>query len=208
MKLNKAISANDLLSRKFRSMPFEGPWADSFGLQERTGAWLIWGESGNGKTSLALQLGKYLADLGNNIVYNSMEEGCSLTMSRAFMRHNIQDVSKKFHLLDREPYPELMQRLSRRKSPDVIFIDSIQYFNITREQYKDMVNTYRDKLFILASHADGRLPDGAVARSIRYDANVKIRVEGYKAHPTGRDVGGEPFTIWSLGAEAYNPQNI
>ena len=205
MNLPRAISVAELIAKKFRSMPFTGTWAASFGQQERSGSWLIWGESGNGKTSFALQLGKYLASIGNRVAYNSMEEGCSLSMRTAFMRHNLQDVSRRFHLLDREPYDDIMDRLSKRKSPDILIIDSIQYFNIDRERYKAMVNTFRDKLFILISHAENKQPSGALASSIRYDANVKIYVSGYVAIPAGRDVGGAKFTIWQAGADSFNP---
>lgn len=202
-KLTPAISAGALIRRKFKTMALTDKWLASFGAQERTGSWIIWGESGNGKTSLALQLAHQLAHFGA-VVYNSLEEGASLSMCNALKRHRLHDVSRKFHLLDREPYAQLMHRLSRKKSPDIIIIDSIQYLNINREQYKAMVNTHRKKLFILVSHADGRLPEGATAKAIRYDANVKIRVEGHKAFPAGRDVGGQEFIIWQEQADLYH----
>lgn len=197
------ISAAALIGRKFKTMPFEDKWLASFGAQERAGSWIIWGESGNGKTSLALQLAHQLTHFGN-VLYNSLEEGASNSMRNAFMRHQLHDVSRKFHLLDREPYDQLLKRLEQKRCPDIIIIDSVQYFNINREQYKAMINAHRKKLFIFVSHADGRLPEGACAKSIRYDANVKIRVEGYKAFPAGRDVGGKPFIIWPEQAALYH----
>jgi hypothetical protein len=53
------------------------------------------------------------------------------------------------------------------------------------------------------SHAEGKEPKGNVAKSVRYDAFVKIWVEGYKAFPQSRFGGGNEFVIWPAGAQKY-----
>ena len=58
-----AKGVRELLSMKFDVMDFKGPWYDAFGTPERRGVWIIWGNSGSGKTSFALQLCKYLCRL-------------------------------------------------------------------------------------------------------------------------------------------------
>jgi hypothetical protein len=67
--------------------------------------------------------------------------------------------------------------------------------------YKKLRDNFRGKLFILVSHAEGKLPEGRVAKNIRFDAMVKIWVEGYMAWPVSRYGGGEPYIIWEEGAE-------
>jgi len=42
-----------------------------------------------------------------------------------------------------------------------------------------------------------------VAKSVKYDANIIIRVEGFRAFATGRYGGGDPYTIWEEGALKY-----
>ena len=48
-----------------------------------------------------------------------------------------------------------------------------------------------------------------MAKNIRYDADIKIRVEGYKAFATTRyedsdkGEGGQDYTIWEQGAREY-----
>ncbi len=196
--INRALSPTELDSKKLITMPFDGSWRDHVGQPERTGSWLIWGPSGNGKTGYALQLAKYLTSFGR-VAYNSLEEGISESLKRAVRIHGLVGV-KRIVLLDREPVAELCERLRRHKSPDIVIIDSLQYSGLNYRDYKALRDEFRRKLFIFISHADGREPAGRTARSMRYDANVKIYVEGYKAYAVSRYGGGEPYTIWQQGA--------
>jgi hypothetical protein len=198
----RAISVHQLLSTEPRTMPFTGAWQALVGNPERTGSWIAWGRSGNGKTRFALQLGKYLTNFGK-VAYNSLEEGASVAMRKAFMETGMQDAGRKLVLLDKEPIEELQDRLRRHKSPEIIVIDSLQYTAMTYAQYKELNQEFRQKLFVYVSHAEGREPAGRVAKSIRFDANVKIFIEGYMAYAVSRYGGGHPYTIWEHGASQY-----
>jgi len=195
--LNKrAMSVNDLLNYRPHSLEFEGKWLDSFGRPERTGSWLIWGSSGNGKTRFAVQLCKYLADLGERVAYNSVEEGASESLKIPFAAESVVEAARKVLILDKEPITELIVRLDKPKSPDIIIIDSLQYTGLSYADYKHLRDSFRKKLFIFISHADGRNPAGRVAQAVRFDAFVKIWIEGYQAFPVSRYGGGEPFVVW------------
>ena len=124
-------------------------------------------------------------------------------MREAVLSIGMADVQRNFLLLDKETITELGNRLAARKSPQVVIIDSLQYTGLTYTEYKLLRDKFRHKLFIFISHAEGKLPKGNVAKSVRYDANVKILVEGYKAFCESRYGGGEPFTIWAKGAQEY-----
>lgn len=207
MSTRRAIPVNQLLNTKFRGLPFEGEWLESFGQPELTGSWLIWGNSGNGKTRFALQLAKYLAGFCK-VAYNSLEEGVSLSLRTAIEQVNFNGSGRNLILLDKEPIPELIARLERPRSPEVIIIDSVQYTGLKYHEYKKLRDRFRRKLFILISHAEGKMPEGRVARSIRFDAMVKIWIEGYRAWPVSRYGGGQPYTIWEEGAKQYfNEEN-
>jgi len=200
--VKRAKSVSELLNTRFKVLDFEGEWLDLIGLPELSGSWIIWGNSANGKTRFALQLCKYLTNFGK-VAYNSLEEGVSLSMRKAFVEVGMEEVSNKLVLLDQETIEDLRKRLTRRKSPDIIAIDSLQYTGMTYKSYKSLREDFPKKLFVFISHADGREPSGRVAKSIRYDAFVKIRVEGYKAFPASRYGGGKPYIIWHQGAENY-----
>lgn len=200
----RAVSVKQLYSVKLRELAFDGLWQEAIGSPEISGTWLIWGSSGNGKTRFALQLAKYLATLGLRVAYNSLEEGVSISLRNAVADCNIQEVARRFTLLDKERIPELTKRLTRQKSPDVVVIDSIQYTGMTYPDYLSFKEHFRRKLLILVSHADGNNPSGRTARSIRFDANVKIRVEGYVAYPVSRYGGGKSYVIWEEGYLSLN----
>lgn len=192
-----------LMNTNLKGLPFEGQWLKTIGKPEITGSWLTWGNAGNGKTRFALQLSKYLTSFGKLVAYDSLEEGVSLSLRNACSECGMHEVSRRFLLLDKEPIPYLIERLKHRRSPDVIVIDSIQYTGLNYIEYKKLRDLFRYKLFILISHADGKLPEGRVAKAIRFDAFVKIWIEGYKAFPVSRYGGGEPYVIWGEGAENY-----
>jgi hypothetical protein len=195
----------DILKYRPKVLPFEGEWLESFGTPELGGCWLIWGNSGNGKTRFTLQLCKYLARFGR-VAYCSLEEGLSLSFQTAIRSVGMQDVSRRFVMLDKVSQRDLRARLEAKRSPDVVVIDSVQYSGLDKDSAKALVDDFPRKLFLFISHAEGRLPAGRTASAIRFHAGVKLHVEGYRiSAPVSRFKDGAcaPFTIWSEGAERY-----
>lgn len=186
--VRNARGVREVMSMKYETFPFENDWKDAFGTPERRGVWFIWGDSGNGKTTFAMQLAKELCKYGR-VAYNSLEEGSSLTMRNTMMRCGMMEVNRRFILLDAEPMDQLNIRLNRRRSPDIIIIDSFQYTQLTYRQYIEFKEANRKKLLIFISHADGKQPNGRAAKSVMYDATLKIRVEGFRAFSKGRFIG-------------------
>ena len=209
--MSRAISNINVLAARFETVEFAGEWLASFGRPELRGTWIIWGGSGSGKTTFTLMLCKYLANFGR-VAYDSLEQGLSLSLQKAWERVGMGEAGNSVILLNKEELPELRARLSKRKSPEIIIIDSVQYldgFNWTG--FKKLKREYPDKLFIFISQADraGKDPDGKLAGKIRYDAEIKIKVEGFKAFVTTRyedaerGEGGADFIIWEQGAAEY-----
>lgn len=201
----RAISINQLLNTSRKVMDFEGDWLAAIGRPEVKGAVLVWGDSGQGKTSFVLQFARYIASF-ERVLFDSLEEGDSLSMELAFRRQNMMEVNGKVVLLDKEPIAELMERLDKPKSPNVVIIDSLQYSGLRYEDYKTLIDRYRKKLFVFVSHADGREPSGKVAMSIKYDAHIKVRVDGFMAYCNSRYGGGEPYTISEEKASRIYPK--
>ena len=202
MRIRRALSVQNLKTYQARVLPFEGLWLDAIGMPELRGSWIVWGSSANGKTRFALQLARYMAGFVK-VAYDSLEEGLSLSIKEAVLACAMADVSRSFMLLDQEPIPDLMKRLARKQSPDVVIVDSIQYSGLNYAEYKRLRDSFPHKLFVFVSHADGKEPKGNVAKSVRYDAFVKIYVEGYRAFPQSRYGGGGQYIIWEKGAADY-----
>lgn len=201
--LRRALSVNDVMRMKRETYTFDGAWAEAFGQPEKNGVWFVWGNSGNGKTSFMLQLCKELSKFGR-IAYDSLEEGASLTMKNAFITAGMQEVARKFVLLDRENMEQLDARLGKRKSPDIVVIDSWQYTHMSFTEYEAFKERHADKLLIFVSQADGNKPAGRTAVSVMYDAALKIWVSGFRAQSKGRYFGNKGYyTIWEERAKAY-----
>lgn len=199
----RALSINDIYNSRFQKMYFENEYKDSFGTPERAGVWICWGQSGHGKTRFMLKLAKYLTNYGR-VAYDTLEEGLSLSFQKACIDSNMNQVRKgSFIILDREPIEELKLRLRKKRSPDIIIIDSFQYTGMSKKEYKELKEEFNNKLFIFVSHASGRLPEGKVADFVRYDSDIKIYIEGYKAFPKSRMGGSKEFIIWQQGAMDY-----
>lgn len=202
----RALTAREVLRMKKPVFEFTGPWRDFIGWPERRGVWFIWGNSGNGKSSFAMQLCKELAKF-ERVAYNSLEEGDSLTMQENLRRHGMGNLGSRFVLI-REDMETLMARLRGRKSYRVVVIDSFQYTLMNYADYIRLRDAFPRHLFIFISHADGRHPAGRSAKQVMYDASLKVWVEGYKAVSKGRFIGstGE-LTIWDEGVRRYWSNN-
>lgn len=200
----KTLGVEQFLQSRKKVMPFEGAWRAAFGCPAYSGTWIVWGMSGSGKTRFALQLIKELTKFGR-CAYDSLEEGDSLSMQRGFIDVNMMEVSRRIVLLDRMPIHELIEYLKKRKSPQFVVIDSLQYTGMTYKDYLRMKSELPNKLLIFISHALGKEPKGSAAQSIRYDCDCKIRVEGFRALVASRFAERipEPYTIWEEGASLY-----
>ena len=202
--MGRAYSPKQVQSMNIPSFPFEGEWEKAFGHPDRTGTWIIWGNSGNGKSSFVMQLAKYLCRFAK-VAYDSLEESTGLSLKNSLVRHKMEEVNRRFVILDRESMEELSERLSKRRSPEIVIIDSFQYSDLTYATYKAMKEKHANKLLIFISHAEGMNPEGRAAKKVAYDADVKIFVQGFRAMCKGRFITapGNYYTIWEEGAAKY-----
>lgn len=201
MKLRRAYSPGEVMGMKIPRYEFTGPWLASIGRPARSGVWIVWGASGNGKSSFVMQLAKYLCSFGR-VIYDSLEESTGLSLQMSLRRHKMDEVRRRLVILDREGMDQLEERLARRGSPQVVIIDSFQYSGLSYPAYKAFKERHPRKLFIFISHAEGAHPAGRTAKKVEYDADVKIMVSCFKAWCKSRfmEQPGEPYVIWEEGA--------
>ncbi len=211
--MNRAISNKNVCDAKFDLANFSGEWLASFGKPELRGAWIIFGESGSGKTHFALCLLKYLSQFVDRCAYDTVEQGLSKSFQTAWNDADMQSAGTKVVVYHKEPVEALRERLRRRKSPDVVVIDSITALvGFTRPVFARLLDEFPDKLFIFLAHEENGKPYPAIAQHVRKLSEVKCRVEGFKAFVTTRfkttEGGGEDFVIWQQGAEEYWAENL
>lgn len=203
----RTLSAKQVLTIKFDTIRLGGGWDECVGEIETTGIWFIWGNSGNGKTSAVVSLCKELSAFGK-VLYNSREEGVSLTMQNTLRRYGMGELGSRFQLANMS-LQELDEKISQQRSPKFVVLDSFQFMGLTYKDFRAFCEKHKNKMLIFVSRTRGRQPEGRAAISAMYDASCKIWVEGYKAFSKGRFVGttGE-MTIWDEGAKKYWSDSI
>lgn len=202
---SRRISVNKLLDTHFVEMDVEGEWKDGLGEKpEMSGIWFTWGGSGNGKTYGSMKMAKYLTNF-SNVIWWELEEGKRKTTQRALAATGMREVARKFHLYDRTTsFEKLKDMLRSRKSPSIVFVNSFQYLALTKKQYLAFKAEFgTTHLIIFLSHAEGRQPEGKVAKFVRFDADIKIWCEGFKFFPSGRYGGGKEIVIDQERADKY-----
>jgi hypothetical protein len=203
----KRISVTKLIETNFPEIHLEGEWKDCLGDgPQMSGIWIVWGHSGNGKTYGCLKLAKYLTKFAH-VAYYDFEEGKRKTMKRAMLIMGMKDVARRFHFYGPMPFEDMKKSMHQRKSPRIVFLNSFQFVAFTKKQYQAFKQEFPNHLIILISHAEGKNPEGKVAKFVRYDADVKIWCEGFKFFNAGRYGGGKPVVIFpKKAAEYWNEQ--
>lgn len=199
----RSLTAKEILGIHRQSITLTGEWGNCIGTMDRHGVVMIWGNSGNGKTSAVISLCRELCNFGKTL-FVSLEEGFSLSFQNTLKRFDMESCGSKFQVIDKATPEELIERLSKPRSAEFVVIDSYQYLGLSYRQYLEFKAKLPNKLLIFLSHADGKQPSGRAAKAVKYDAMLKIWVEGYVAHSNGRFIGPTAkAVIWEQGAYEY-----
>jgi lipoate-protein ligase A len=81
-----------------------------------------------------MMLAKYLTKF-EKVFYNSVEEGLSRSVQIAYERVGMIEASGKI-TLKKEGLEAMIERLQKRKSANIVFVDSLQFLGITFKDYK------------------------------------------------------------------------
>ena len=204
--VRRAYSADSVISMERELCEFDGKWLEAVGKPELKGTWCIGGLPKNGKTSFTMQLAKYLTKW-HLVAYDSIEEGISASFAETLRRCRMDEVkASRFIVLNNEDIKDIECRLSKRKSPKIVIIDSIQFLGLNTETYLRWKKRFPEKLFIYITHLQGQYPEGKTAIKIWRDSDVVIKVEGFRAYPTSRYGGGKPITISEEKAAMFELQ--
>lgn len=201
---NRAVSLTELYRQKFPEYDFKDEWFESFGKPERSAVWFIMADIGTGKTTFVCMLSKYLSKFGL-VDYDSIEEGKSASLREAMKRVGLEPGYRRVRILNKMYTAELIKRLEKHKSADIVVIDTLQHSDLTKRDYLLLKKKFPNKTLIIISHKDGKKPEGSLAKFIHQDAGLKIDLEGFVAFPKTRYKTGtpKPFIIYDKGARDY-----
>ena len=175
-------SLKNLEDIRHEYIDFDGEWYQAFGRPEKSGCWIIYGKSGQGKSSFALQLARKLDEMGMRVLYLTLEMGGSTDFLES-----VRDVI----IIDSVQY----------------FTDQC---GVKADEIISLRKKYPRKVFIFISHVDGKEVEGQAAYRVKRDSFKRIYVQGFKATFVGRGKGGPRgfFIIWAKGYQEYHLKNI
>ena len=205
----RALSIASIEEKRYDYIPFEGEFAEAFGHRERGGIWIVYGKSGMGKTRFTLDLAREFDRMGYSVLFATLEMGICSDFNEELKSAGIRSKEQRIKFVDEISVADLDSYLSKQRSPDVVFIDSIQYFTdyfeAKTEEIIHLRKKYRSKIFIFISHIEGKEVEGKAAYIVKRDSFVRIQVEGFRAIYKGRGRGGDKgyYTIWDEGARKY-----
>lgn len=196
----RAYTIRNIEAKKYECFDWDEAWREPFGNPAVESTWFILGPSASGKSSFVMQLGRKLCGWGT-VLYVSYEEGVKMEFQRRLRYLHMNEVSGRFTVVTDDTLEELVERLSRPRSARFVIIDSFQYSGWSYEQAKSLADRFPKKGFIFVSQEYKGQPLGKAAVRLRYMADMKVRVAGYKAYCQGRATGdpGSYYTVWEDG---------
>ncbi len=198
--MKRAYSPKEIAKITYKTLPWNGKWAEAFGMPEENSTWFICGPSAAGKSSFVMQLAYELTHYGQ-VLYLSYEEGLSQSFQERMLRFDLDKRQGWFRVVPNDTLDDLTARLKKRHSAKFIIVDSFQLAYWGYPETEALVKMFPKKCFIFISQEEKGQPTGKPARRLRYLADVKVRVQGFRAYCQGRfnPDAGNSFVVWEEG---------
>lgn len=199
--MKRAYSPKEIMRRSYKTLPWVGRWQECFGSPEESACWFISGASANGKSSFVMQLAHELTNYGS-VLYLSYEELLNQSFQERMVRYEMDRKQGLFRVVTTDTLDELRLRLKKKHSPKFIIVDS---FQMSQWTYPDTERLVREefprKCFIFISQEQRGNPLGKAALRLKYLADVKVRVMGFRAYCQGRfsPAAGNSYVVWEDG---------
>ncbi len=198
--MKRAYSPKEIAKKTYKTLPWNGKWAEAFGMPEENSTWFICGPSAAGKSSFVMQLAYELTHYGH-VLYLSYEEGVSQSFQERLLRYELDKRQGWFRVVTNDTLQEVAERLKKRHSAKFVIVDSFQQAGWNYAETEALVRAFPKKSFIFISMEMNGQPLGKPAVRLRYLAGVKIRVAGFRAYCQGRfnPDAGNSFVVWEEG---------
>lgn len=198
--MKRAYSPREIAKKTYKTLPWGGRWEEAFGLPEESSVWFVYGASAQGKSSFVMQLAYELTHYGQ-VLYLSYEEGVNQSFQERMLRFDLDKKQGWFRVVTNDTLEDLTERLKKRHSAKFIIVDSFQMAYWSYPETEALVKMFPKKSFIFISQVEKGQPTGKPARRLLYLADVKVRVQGFRAYCQGRfnPDAGNSFVVWEEG---------
>ena len=132
---------------------------------------IVYGKPGQGKSYFTLELSEYLASNFGTVLFNSSEEGASLSLQNKINNFNMENI-----FLGSADHVNSLQFLLTQSPYKFVVIDSVNHMNITSEDLRKLRGLHPSIAFIciLQSTKSG---DFKGSNEYEHDADVSIKID-------------------------------
>jgi len=167
----ETMSLSELQQKQFKTLDFDGEWEKLIGTPEQNFALMIYGQAGHGKSTFAVNLSEYLANKFGYVLYNSAEEGVSLSLQDKLKKVNSNELRvssfKDFDSIKKH----LKQSLSR-----FIVLDSVNHMDLTADQVEELKRIDPTRGFITI-HQVTKLGEFKGDNKFLHNCDIEIMVD-------------------------------
>lgn len=168
------MSLKDLQNAQFKTLDFTGSWKELIGTPEERFSMMIYGKSGHGKSTFAIKLSEYLANNFGTVLYNSAEEGTSLTL-----KEKVKGINSSNLFLSKEKDFESIRKKLKRTSCRFVILDSVNHMDLTASQVEELKEMDSTRGFI-SIHQVTKTGEFKGDNKFLHNCDVEIEVENRK----------------------------
>lgn len=167
------ISLRDLQKARFKTLQFTGNWKELMGTPEERFSVMIYGQSGQGKSTFAINFAEYLSNNFGTVLFNSAEEGISLTLQDKLKNLKSTDLFISHH----RDFNSMRKHLKTSTCKFVV-LDSVNHMNLTPENVEELRNMDKTRGFI-SIHQVTKTGDFKGDNKFLHNCDVEIVVDNY-----------------------------
>jgi predicted ATP-dependent serine protease len=174
------MSAHDLEQYEYAKYDFDGRWEAFFGQPSINAHYMVFGLPKSGKSTFCMHFAKYLADNHGTVLYVASEEGFSQTLKNKMTNFGLKSPNMHFgNYRESEPIMEVAGNY------DFVFIDSVNFIDISPEQIRELKHNNPNLSLITIQQAtkDG---DFRGSQEYAHDSDSIVRIENGIATQQGR----------------------
>lgn len=191
----KEFTGDELLTKVFDCLDFEGRFLELIGKPSRLFSAIIWGMPKGGKSNFALRFADYLQEYFGRVLYIAAEEGESVTLQEKF-----RDIGgSKVTVIESRNREEIRVFLGQRQEFGFVFIDSINNAGIDNEFLELLKSENRHCSFICVVQATkgGKFKGD---QALTHNCDFIIAVDKGMAYHQGRFNVNTELNIFEGGA--------
>lgn len=175
IRLNNAkitpLTLDEIKAIEFNVYEFSDDLKELFGNPSKYFKAMVYGSSGNGKTTWVINFANYFAESFGKVLFNSSEEGISYSLREKLMI----STSQNLYISEAKNYNDLRLLIDSNEY-NLLIIDSLNDMKLTSEQCNELNNLPIAIVYILQANKNKNFKGNS---TLAHDSDIILKVENY-----------------------------